>query len=305
MFAWKDISQMRRSNLDDRQLILLSSNRKQCCLNSFEIGPELQPKQQHFPFHINLPHDIDAVYPTFDCEDQYFFNGIEVLPGKDESTFSVAVLLNSGDIFLQDFKRPSSVKVKPEESIDLSDYKYQNEVGKKVYINREIDSVTLKLLEEVKSYHEKRRAVTMVSKYPKQGHVKCVRCQKKKCDNVLAKELCQCLSSHLIQKEKEMLEQDSSDDDARQSTYLHPPLNDLRSAKLFRDDKLDLDQVRDNWHRVSQAPDCPGVASICGKLTAKLFDRWVSPPPAEDDDHNIPSTSSSTYAKSAKKSKML
>lgn len=297
MFFWNDTCMLRQSNLDDRQLLLLSSNRIQCCLNSFEIGPELQPKQQHTPFHINLPHEIDAVYPTFDCENRYFFHGIEVIPSKDGASFSVALLLNNGDIFLQDFKRSHSTTSSTEESSDFSNYKYQNDIGKKVYINRDMDSKTLSYLKAVKEYHEKRKDVTQVWRYPKEGRIYCSECKKNKCK--YSNDFCKCYSIYNLKQEKELLEHDSSDEDeeVRQRKYFNKPLQDLETAALFEDEKLDFGKIRDNWRSLAEAPDKPGVFSICGNLTAKLFDRWVPPTPECDDSaHNIPSTSSSTSA---------
>jgi len=88
------------NSYDSRTEILVSSNFHRNCLMSFRTGTDsiesISPTSLHLPLHLSTPKDIDKMF------ENYFVRGLQLIPLENKLGFSIALLTNSGDIFMQD-----------------------------------------------------------------------------------------------------------------------------------------------------------------------------------------------------------
>ncbi|XP_054162301.1 uncharacterized protein LOC128960251 [Oppia nitens] len=84
---------------DHKRELLIASNSYNNLLFSFESVKEMtNPSSLHLPLLVSDPQDIS--FPDFR---KYFLRGVELVDSPDKSGFSVSLLTQFGDIFMQDF----------------------------------------------------------------------------------------------------------------------------------------------------------------------------------------------------------
>lgn len=90
------------------KLLLISSNSCRSSLFTFNSKDCIQPITEHCPFYINTPKETSNMFPFLNNGNS-FITGMQILPGKyhsnkgEEEFFSIALLNNYGDIYMQDF----------------------------------------------------------------------------------------------------------------------------------------------------------------------------------------------------------
>lgn len=144
------VSQLTGSSIKTKQsgkrLLLMGSNYRRLCLYSFDTAPlVVQPVMLHTPFFPNLPKEADRSFAF--VERSYFIRGMQLVPfavaNRDDDHFSIFLLTNSGDVFCQDFWHEAPERENcPQDSVELDDFIYENDVGGKVYFAAEFDTVT-------------------------------------------------------------------------------------------------------------------------------------------------------------------
>lgn len=133
-----------------KKFVLIASNSTKCCLYSFDKQMLIQPNMTHSPFYIDLPKQTGHLnnYLEFD----YFIRGIQLLPnrfleqGTGDDFFSVAVLLNNGDILMQDYLMPGESTKLPDDirtdTDDFDEFQYENNYGNNFFVNETHEPVT-------------------------------------------------------------------------------------------------------------------------------------------------------------------
>ena len=118
-------------HLDDQEkLLLIASNSERSCLYTFDTKTCIQPVMEHSPFYINVPKETNYLYPSLTNE-KSFITGTQILPGKyrldrqNDDFLTVALLVNNGDIYMQDFWPSREVSSSRNSCTNLDDFKHE------------------------------------------------------------------------------------------------------------------------------------------------------------------------------------
>lgn len=144
-------------NSSKQSLLLLASNGIKSCLLSFDCKQSIQPCLQHVPFYVDSFKGINKYY-AIDSERNYV-RGIQILTnGKQcipygeryENFFSVAFLLNNGNLYMQDFWTKKSLdhenqsqnySFNSDKQSYLNRFIYENDSGNPIYLNRNFEAI--------------------------------------------------------------------------------------------------------------------------------------------------------------------
>lgn len=124
---------------NERDMILLASNDTECSMFSFNSNSTVQPIMKETVQQLDVPSHINTLWPIFSSsENHHFLRGMSILPGALQQEFSIAMLNNDGNIFLQDY----FVKNKIDKKQTFHEFKYENSRRKKDYTSLQFDEIT-------------------------------------------------------------------------------------------------------------------------------------------------------------------
>ncbi|KPM07043.1 hypothetical protein QR98_0055250 [Sarcoptes scabiei] len=283
-------------NSSKQSLLLLASNGIKSCLLSFDCKQSIQPCLQHVPFYVDSFKGINKYY-AIDSERNYV-RGIQILTnGKQcipygeryENFFSVAFLLNNGNLYMQDFWTKKSLdhenqsqnySFNSDKQSYLNRFIYENDSGNPIYLNRNFEAIDKKYIKTILEYIDQKKAVTVSTTNDSDINILiCKECSAKTekaidndCSRMNSINFCLCLRSiendcveelSLLNIESEITNVLSTKD----SKVLDG------QVKFRDDDPINFDLIRKNWHGV-ESNSSKSVRELCRPLTQKLFDVW-------------------------------
>ncbi|CAG2183197.1 unnamed protein product, partial [Oppiella nova] len=88
---------------EEKREIVVTSDLKHNCLMSFKRLTDVTALSSlHLPLHASTPIDVNIQF------EEYIYRGVQLIDSGDKSGFSLAVVTQFGDIFMQDFYWNSS-----------------------------------------------------------------------------------------------------------------------------------------------------------------------------------------------------
>ncbi|KAH9529069.1 uncharacterized protein LOC124492389 [Dermatophagoides farinae] len=290
------------SNQSCDTLMLMASNHIKTCLLTLN-SDNIQPKMLHVPFYLDCPPSINKLFPII-SENQNFIRGMQFLPQtltESSSCFSTAFLMNNGDIFCQDFWPKSSNDI----DADLAeDFMYENNVGNKIYLNSELDTITKDYMNEVLEYLNNKES--KVSEIANSRNMKeyCRKCNDKLPCTPNPINFCYCLRSEAKSEELELF---TSNTDSFNDILSTENSTVAIDGKLrYRDgDQIDFEFIKQNWFHLQNDSTKDGVRQYCRPFTRKLFDPWYQGIIDESSPSPIVSSSSSLLLASQPTSSLL
>jgi hypothetical protein len=176
--------------------LLISSNFHRNCLMSFKSSSNIQPTSLHLPLHLSTPKDFNKVF------EDYFFRGLQIIPFGDNLGFSVALLTNSGDIFMQDLYHDN------EGTEENADKCFSGGIGSS---NLALDDETVKYMTYINNFIDRMHFEKDIE--INESH-KCLNCTLSiKCE--FRDNLCECVNTTVFNEEDSSEE---SDDESNAST---------------------------------------------------------------------------------------
>lgn len=236
-------------------LLLLASNNIQTCLFNFNCKLTVQPIMLNVPFNVESPQSINKYYP-FSSEDT-FNRGMQILK-NGQNFFTISLLLNNGDIYMQDFLCNQNESINEEKSENFNDFKYENNICNTVYFNNEFDSITKNYMKKIMKYVKYLNADKILF---------CDNCAKIPPDDNHCANFLDSLKNQLHLESEDQLHNIIS---TNGSQVLK---NDL---KFHDKDGINFEYIKENWYQMKSDPTVGGIRQYCTKLTKKLFDQWCN-----------------------------